>query len=122
MFKATDFCLGKNVNLSWLIVDATNLGVGKNVVSFNEVVSNPWSMKDTSVPFALVPDMVLTVVLSWVVVPGVIKLICGENVLYWWFCDILASLEPNAFSSLKHSNEFPVLWFNGSKADLSTSR
>ena len=46
------------------MVETINLGVGKNDVSFNDVVSNPWSKKDTSVPFALVPLIVLTVELS----------------------------------------------------------
>ena len=31
-FNSIDFCLGKNVSLSSLIVEAINLGVGKNVV------------------------------------------------------------------------------------------
>ena len=73
--NVSDFFLGKLANLaSSFTLDATNLGVGKNVVSFNAVGSNPWSINETSVPPELVPVTVLTEALTFVVLPGVIKL------------------------------------------------
>ena len=41
IFNESDFCLGIDVNLSSLTVDATNLGESKNVNAFNAVGSNP---------------------------------------------------------------------------------
>ena len=87
-----------------LVLDATNLGVGKNVVSFNIVGSNPWSIKDTSFPPALVPLTVLTEVFAKVPLPGVITLNCGDKLLNWWFWDTFTLLPPTAFSLVKHNN------------------
>ena len=84
--------------------------------------STPWSINDTSDPPALVPLIVLTEASKSVIELGVIKLIWGSKELNWWFCEIFAVFPPNAFSSLKHNSEFPVLWFKGSKAVRLTSR
>ena len=120
--KWNDFCLGRDVNLSSFIVDVINLGVSKNLNVLSDTGSIPWSINDTSEPPALVPLIVLTTALTCVSVPGVVKLIWGSKELNWWFCEIFELSPPNAFSSLKHNNEFPVLWFKGSKAVRLTSR
>ena len=62
--------------------DATNLGVGKWVVSFNATGVIPWSKNEISVPLALVPLIVLTLVFTVVLVPGVMTLKYGVNDFY----------------------------------------
>ena len=71
-FNASDFCFGRDVNLSSFTVDAINLGESKNLNPSSDAASNPLSINDTSVPSALVPLIVLTVAEISVAVPGVI--------------------------------------------------
>ena len=40
-FKASDFCFGRDVNLSSLTVDVINLGESKNLNPSNDADSNP---------------------------------------------------------------------------------
>ena len=108
--NVSDLFLGKLSNLaSSFIFDATNLGVGKNVVWFNTVGSNPWSTNETSVPPELVPVTVLTDAFTRVDLPGVIQFNCGESVLNWWFCEISILEPPNAFSLVNDNCCNPVV-------------
>ena len=73
--------LGKVFNLIISFTfDATNLGVGKWVVSFNATGVTPWSTNEISVPLALVPLIVLTLEFTVVLVPGVMILKYGLQV------------------------------------------
>ena len=81
--SVNDLFFGKLESLSVSFTfDATNLGVGKNIVSFNIAGSNPWSMNEDSLPSALVPLIVLIDDVTRVKLPGVITLNCGD-ILYW---------------------------------------
>ena len=120
-----DFFLGRFPNLaSSFTLEATNLGVGKNVVWFNVVGSKPWSTNEISEPPELVPVTVLTDALTFVDLPGVMQLNCGENVLNWWFCEISILGPPNAFSLVNDNCWLPVVnvLVGSVNIDLSTSR
>ena len=120
-----DLFLGRFSNLaSSFTLEATNLGVGKNVVWFNVVGSKPWSTNETSEPPELVPLTVLTDAFTLVVLPGVMQLNCGVNELNWWFCEISISAPPNAFSLVNDNCCLPVVnvLVGSVNIDLSTSR
>ena len=81
--------------------DATILGDDNSVSLLIATLSNPWSIKDTSDPPALVPDTVLIVPDIFDPSPGVIRSNTGVILLNCIFLVPLTSDPPIWFSSVK---------------------